>query len=666
MGGVATAIRKDEQIYSLKVDEGIDNDEFILTRHSQFNPPINVLNIYGEIESRSNVKEIEERWCRLLEIVSKIESRNEAIILIGDMNKAVGNGEYGVQGNTNKVSFGGKMIHNFLSGGKYRLVNNSPKCTGGPFTRVDPANQSIKSCLSLVIVNNDLYEFIDMLKVDKERLFTPHRAIGKGQRLIFTDHFSLHLIFKNLLTKSLTKPVDEKHIMWNTNKPEGWNYFKELTENNQDLNELLEDKNVNSPTIFNERLERISNKAKYKAFGKVTFSNRSISNKPLEKLYNERKVIISNTEDNEKILEVEERISELIIQRQRSDYEKKLSNLNMIKNTKGKSAAVFNLKAKVLGEKKVKQEAVVMKNPVTGNLMYEAEEIKEASLQYVKTLLENREPKDEYKTDLKVINMMHFIRMNEDIEDDEEFSHEDFSDLLKHLQKKNKSKYKFILKSGLDYQKCLYKLFKMIWESESKPTQWECTIAHQLFKSKGLKSDLSNYRFIHTKDENPKAFEHIVISKAKPKIVDGCSKFQIGAIPKHQSQEHLFTLKSVMAWYEKLNVPLIIQLYDISKFFDRENLKDGLNALYNCGVKGKLYRLIYELNRKTQLKVKTGVGLSKTAILGENITQGSIGGALISTVNLDFTVDMHFKKSMHEISYSDARLQPLIFQDDLF
>jgi exonuclease III len=118
MGGVATAIRKDEQIYSLKVDEGIDNDEFILTRHSQFNPPINVLNIYGEIESRSNVKEIEERWCRLLEIVSKIESRNEAIILIGDMNKAVGNGEYGVQGNTNKVSFGGKMIHNFLSGGK--------------------------------------------------------------------------------------------------------------------------------------------------------------------------------------------------------------------------------------------------------------------------------------------------------------------------------------------------------------------------------------------------------------------------------------------------------------------------------------------------------------------------------------------------------------------
>jgi hypothetical protein len=213
---------------------------------------------------------------------------------------------------------------------------------------------------------------------------------------------------------------------------------------------------------------------------------------------------------------------------------------------------------------------------------------------------------------------------------------------------------------------CLFKLFKMIWDCESKPIQWEKTLAHQLYKGVGVKSNLSHYRFIHTKDENPKAFEHIVIAKAKPKIVSGCSKFQIGAIPEHQSQEHLFTLKSLMSWYEKLKVPIIIQLYDISKIFDRENLKDGLNALYSCGVHGKLYRLIFELNRKTCLKVKTGAGVSNSTELGENITQGSIGGALISTVNLDYTVDLQFKKSRHEISYGGMKLQPLIFQDDIF
>ena len=70
-----------------------------------------------------------------------------------------------------------------------------------------------------------------------------------------------------------------------------------------------------------------------------------------------------------------------------------------------------------------------------------------------------------------------------------------------------------------------------------------------------------------------------------------------------------------MAWYELLKIAIIVLLYDISKFFDREMLKDGLNALYNSGVKGKLYRLVYELNRSTDLKVKTGVGLSSSATL---------------------------------------------------
>ena len=71
-------------------------------------------------------------------------------------------------------------------------------------------------------------------------------------------------------------------------------------------------------------------------------------------------------------------------------------------------------------------------------------------------------------------------------------------------------------------------------------------------------------------------------------------------------------------------------------------MKDGLNALYNCGISRKLYTLVYD------------------------ITQGSLGGALISTVNLDYTVDLHFKKSRHELSYGDVMIQLLIFQDDLF
>ena len=73
-----------------------EKDEFIITRHSQFKPAVNIINCYGEIESRSSCKEIEERWNRLLARILKIEASNEMVILIGDLNKLVGNGEFGV------------------------------------------------------------------------------------------------------------------------------------------------------------------------------------------------------------------------------------------------------------------------------------------------------------------------------------------------------------------------------------------------------------------------------------------------------------------------------------------------------------------------------------------------------------------------------------------
>ena len=62
-------------------------DEYIITRHSKFQKPINVINCYGEIESRSSKNDIEERWQRLLEKIVRIEASNESVILIGDLNK---------------------------------------------------------------------------------------------------------------------------------------------------------------------------------------------------------------------------------------------------------------------------------------------------------------------------------------------------------------------------------------------------------------------------------------------------------------------------------------------------------------------------------------------------------------------------------------------------
>ena len=58
------------------------------------------------------------------------------------------------------------------------------------------------------------------------------------------------------------------------------------------------------------------------------------------------------------------------------------------------------------------------------------------------------------------------------------------------------------------------------------------------------------------------------------------SPFQIGAVPGHRAQEHLFSIKSFIAMVEKNKEAVALQQYDLSKFFDKESLLDCLNELY--------------------------------------------------------------------------------------
>ena len=207
-------------------------------------------------------------------------------------------------------------------------------------------------------------------------------------------------------------------------------------------------------------------------------------------------------------------------------------------------------------------------------------------------------------------------------------------------------------------------LFQKIWQTEMKPQQWRNTLIVQIFKGRGVASDFDCQRNIHTKEATPKLFEGIVVDLSKVRLTKNCSKFQIGGVPGHRPQEHLFTAKSVISLYIHLNIPLYLQLYDISKYFDKEILRDAMDTLFSAGITGKLYRLWFMLNKDTQIRVKTSFGLTDVAATGENVAQGSIGGGIISALNLDKTIGLHFKGSDSELSYGPTRLSPLLYQDD--
>ena len=451
MGGISTSVANKDSKHTLKVAEGANEDEFLITRHSQFVAPINCVNIYGEQEGRCSKDDIENRWNRILNEIIKIEAKDEFVLLLGDLNKHVGDC---IEGNHDKVTFGGQLIRNMLSTEKYILINGSKKAVGGPFTRYDPSDPACnekKSCLDLFIISKELMKYVDNLTIDSNLIITASRPVSRN-KLVYPDHYSSLLVFKNIPLKTSQSCTGPKFTLWNTNKEGGWKKYKTLSEDNSKFKEVAEDMNAN-PDELMTKISKELNRIKYISFGKVKIRKKPKVNKVLEQLQEEKikcfEEMDDNEERNDKVQSIEKEMAKNLLMHQRVNFEKELENMKEMRKTKGKAAVIFNLKEKIVGEKKSVQEATVLIDHESKKEVYTPEEIKRVSIEYCQKLLTNREPKAEYKEDLELKKDIHRIRMEENIANDVEFSNELFQNSLNMLEKKTGSKYAFILKSGV-------------------------------------------------------------------------------------------------------------------------------------------------------------------------------------------------------------------------
>ena len=124
--------------------------------------------------------------------------------------------------------------------------------------------------------------------------------------------------------------------------------------------------------------------------------------------------------------------------------------------------------------------------------------------------------------------------------------------------------------------------------------------------------------------------------------------------------------KSVLALYAKSNIPLIALAIDIKKYFDKLPLLVGQESIANASVGAKCYRLMYKLNSKTNVQVKTSVGTTKTAKTGENHGQGSKSAGIVCSLSLSEGVEKYYENSKYEANYGDVKLNALLYQDDSF
>ena len=141
--------------------------------------------------------------------------------------------------------------------------------------------------------------------------------------------------------------------------------------------------------------------------------------------------------------------------------------------------------------------------------------------------------------------------------------------------------------------------------------------------------------------------------------------FQIAGKPGHRASEHLYVLKSVFAYYQSQNKGLLVTSFDLRRFFDSEDIFDCFNEIYSSNVKGKVYRLLFEMNKNTRIIIQTPVGDTQPKNTGPIVTQGSVEGPVLSSVSIDNGTNVTFAQSEVEVMYKSLKLGPTIFMDDL-
>ena len=121
----------------------------------------------------------------------------------------------------------------------------------------------------------------------------------------------------------------------------------------------------------------------------------------------------------------------------------------------------------------------------------------------------------------------------------------------------------------------------------------------------------------------------------------------------------LFILKATVNHAKYLNKELLITFNDIEKCCDSLWFEDCINSLWDLEAKDDTLFLIYLMNTKASVTIKTLMGDTYPLSLSNLVKQGTVLGPLLNNCSLD-----RFSKESFGYNFGSAGMQALDLVDD--
>ena len=203
-------------------------------------------------------------------------------------------------------------------------------------------------------------------------------------------------------------------------------------------------------------------------------------------------------------------------------------------------------------------------------------------------------------------------------------------------------------------------MVNFIKRSKVIPIEWGDIWIKTLKKKKGSHEKLKNYQGIFIVPILSIIFEKLLKNRMTPILKEHMSHFQNGGSKGKGVIDNLFLLRALIDHSKYMDKQLWITFYDIEKCFDSLLLEDCINSLWDNGIKDDTLSLIYYLNAKANIIVKTPFGDTNPLHLTNIVKQGTVLGPLLNNCSLDRVC-----KEGYSYHLGSVEIRPMEFVDDI-
>ena len=614
---------------------------------------IRLILVYGPQENEA----IEDREMFMTEVsieIQKCVDFGDIPMVIGDLNAKLDV----INGSVVHVSPNGKLLKRVVEEHDMKIVNFTEKCIGKWTHEIRTTKE--KSILDYIVVPDSLLDTISEMIIDEDCMMCPFA--NRKKSLKYTDHNAC------LLLAEINIPKREKvipELRWKFND-ECLMKIKELTSS-----EVFTRKNLTGDiqcdydcfeNSINQILSQTCRKQK-----KRPIDPRKVCDKFVRYILMLSKYGKRGRSQRNVVKKYRDMIIEMNSEEEGRVRREHLSTTIKELTVNGCFSPNEFWKVKKSVVRKTEQVSSIV-DPVVGTELFGEGPIREAYQKEFTTRLEHRKIDPSLKEyEEKTNSLARLYVQRASLQKGPPITMEELDAVMKELKDgkcpgTDRVPPEFYKSVGDGMKMYILDIMNEIKEQVKIPYQWTETLIATIYKNKGSRKHLKNYRGIFLTQIVSKLYEKIHMKRVQDRL-EKVSKLQAGSRKQRGPADNLFLVKSCIDHANYLNSPVYITVYDFEQCFDALWLEESIIALWNLGIRDETLSTIYEMNKQTMIKVKTPLGVCQGFSRPTIVKQGTVFGPLTcSTSTAEFVSK---NKNVGGFQIGESSINTVILVDDV-